>query len=37
MGEFLHVLVVSSTQVLASGIFEQGQRTAVVYRAKTTR
>ncbi len=37
VGEFLHVLVLSDTQVVASGILEQGTRSAVVFRAKTTR
>ena len=37
VGEFLHLLVIGNRQVLVSGIMEQGQRQAVVYRAKTTR
>ncbi len=36
-GEFLHLLVIGNQQVLVSGIMEQGQRQAVVYRAKTVR
>jgi hypothetical protein len=37
VGEFLHLLVVGNQQVLVSGNMEQGQRQAVVYRAKTSR
>lgn len=37
VGEFLRLLVIGNQQVLVSGIMEQGQRQAVVYRAKTTR
>jgi hypothetical protein len=36
-GEMLHVLVLSDTGVLASGILEQGGRRAVVFRAATVR
>lgn len=36
-GELLHLVVVSDTKVLASGILEQGLRRAVVYRAAMAR